>query len=483
MLLAKLCTYYMEKPLKNSFLKEVWSFFISLKLTIFVLIIISLTSIIGTIIPQNESPYVYLKYYKPSTYKLFKLLGFDNMYHSWWFTALLTLFTLNLICCSLNRFPSIRKFLTRKEKDLDDQLMQSLPLKKTFRLKKWSDSTREEIIQIVKKYVHMPTVRQSSPGTVSLFAGKGKYTRLGFYITHLGIVLIIIGGIIGNYGYQGFMKVVEGETNDTITLKGTARQKKLDFAIRCDDFELSLYQGSQRPKDYKSSLTIIDGGKETVKKVIEVNDPLYYKGIYIYQSSYGSVSDRGEVLLSIEPRTGEKKARRYRTKVGERFRLEGKGYEVEVKRFVPDFTLGQDQKVVSRSQELKNPAVQIALFKDKNLLYEKWIFAKFPDFHGSEKGEYKISFLEFSGKEYTGLQLTKDPGIWIVWAGCILLTLGCYIIFFMDHRRLWIKVESKKDEYLVTMAGTSNKNLAYFSKVFEQIHQELKKTGKSPSQF
>ena len=136
--------------MKNSFFKDLWSFLTSLQLTIITLIVVSITSIIGTIIPQNESPYVYLKYYKPSTYKLFKLLSLDNMYHSWWFTALLTLFTLNLICCSLNRFPSIRKFLTRKEKDLDDQLIQSLPLKKTFRLKEFSDHTKDEIIRIVK---------------------------------------------------------------------------------------------------------------------------------------------------------------------------------------------------------------------------------------------------------------------------------------------------------------------------------------------
>ncbi len=468
--------------MKNSFAKDLWSFLTSLKLTIFTLIIVSITSILGTIIPQNESPYVYLKYYKPSTYKLFKLLSLDNMYHSWWFTALLTLFTLNLICCSLNRFPSIRKFLTRKERDLDDQLIQSLPLKKTFRLKNWSDSTREEIIQIVKKYVHMPTVRQPSPETVNLFAGKGKYTRLGFYVTHLGIVLIIIGGIIGNYGYQGFMKVVEGETNDTITLKGTTKQKKLDFSVRCDDFELSLYPGSQKPKDFKSSLTIIDGGKEVTKKIIEVNDPLNYKGVFIYQSSYGTAPGQGEVFLSVKQKEGAKKARKYKAKIGERFTLEEQGYEVAVKRFVPDFTIGQDKKVVSRSQELRNPAVQIALLKDKTLLYEKWVFSKFPDFHGSEKEIYQFTFLSFSGKEYTGLQLTRDPGVWTVWVGCILLTLGCYIIFFMDHRRLWIKVEPKKDEYLVTMAGTSNKNMVYFSKIFEQIHQELKKTGKSPSQ-
>ncbi|MBE9542407.1 MAG: cytochrome c biogenesis protein ResB [Proteobacteria bacterium] len=465
--------------MKNSFLKNLWAFITSLKLTIIILLILSVTSIIGTIIPQNELPYVYLKYYKPSTYKLFQLLSFDNMYHSWWFTTLLALFTLNLICCSFRRFPNFWRLITQKERDLDDKLLQSLPLKKTFRLKELSDHTRSELSRIVQKHVHKPTILHTSSDALSLFAGKGKYTRLGFFITHLGIALIIIGGIIGNYGYQGFTNVVEGEASDTITLRGTTRQKKLDFSIRCDDFEVSFYQGGQRPKDYKSNLTIIDGGKEVKKKLIEVNDPLYYKGVYIYQSSYGTVPDQGNVILSAAPKADAKKARKYKVEVGKSITLEDKRYEVKVMRFVPDFSMGKNNKVVNRSQEMRNPAVQIALFKDNILVYKKWIFSKFPDFHGSEKGDYRFSFLDFSGKEYTGLQLTKDPGVWVVWSGCFLLTLGCYLLFFMSHQRLWIIVENKKGEYIVNMAGTSNKNMLSFTEVFDQIHQELKKIGKS----
>lgn len=465
--------------MKNSFLKDLWSFITSLKLTIIILIILSVTSIIGTIIPQNELPHIYLKYYKPSTYNLFKLLSLDNMYHSWWFTSLLALFTLNLICCSLKRFPSFLKLIIQKEKGFDDQLLQSLPLKKTFRLKDFSEHTKDELSRIVQKHIRKPSTRQTSPDNFSMFSEKGKYTRLGFYITHLGIVLIIIGGIIGNYGYQGFMNVVEGEISDTITLRGTTRQKKLDFSIRCDDFEASFYQEGQRPKDYKSNLTIIDGGKEVKKKLIEVNDPLYYKGVYIYQSSYGTVPDQGNVILSAAPRADAKKARKYKVEIGKSITLEDKRYEVKVKRFVPDFSMGKNNKVVNRSQEPRNPAVQIALFKDNILDYEKWIFSKFPDFHGSEKGDYRFSFLDFSGKEYTGLQLTKDPGVWVVWGGCFLLTLGCYLVFFMSHQRLWVNVENKNGEYVVTMAGTSNKNMLDFTKIFDQIHQELKKIGKS----
>ena len=465
--------------MKKSFTSSVWSFFISLKLTIFILIIISIASIIGTIIPQKELPYVYLRAFKPSTYELMRLLSFDNMYESWWFMALLTLFTLNLICCTINRFPSFWRFITQKEKDLDDQLIKTLPLKKTLRLKAFDERTRNLITRSVQKYVHKPTALKSTPESFSLFAESGKYTRASFYVTHLGIVLIIIGGLLGNLGYQGYMQVVEGRTNDTIRLRGSTQEKKLDFSIRCDDFQVTFYEGSQRPKDFTSKLTIIDGGKEVKEKLIEVNDPLQYKGVFIYQSSYGTAPGDGQVLLEVTPKTGAQQAKRYRIGVGERLPLEDEGYELAVKRFVPDFSMGQNNEVINRSQEMRNPAAQITLIKDGNPVEEKWVFANFPDFHGGQKGPYTFKFLNFAGREYTGLQLTRDPGVWVVWAGCFFLCLGCYLICFASHQRLWLKVDPKKDEYLLTLAGTSSKNMLSFTKTFDRICLELKQIAKA----
>jgi cytochrome c biogenesis protein len=465
--------------LKKSFTSSLWSFFTSLKLTIFILIIISIASIIGTIIPQKELPYVYLRTFKPSTYELMRLLSLDNMYESWWFMALLTLFTFNLICCTLNRFPGFWRFITQTAKDLDDQLIKTLPLKKTLRLKVFNEETRNLLNRSVQKHVRKPTALQSTPGNYSLFAESGKYTRTSFYITHLGIVLIIIGGILGNLGYQGYMQVVEGKSNNTIRLRGSTQQKTLDFSIRCDDFEVTFYEGSQRPKDFTSKLTIIDGGEEVKQKVIEVNDPLQYKGVFIYQSSYGTAPDEGRVVLDVAPQTGSQQAKRYTIGVGDRLPLEDEGYELAVKRFVPDFSMGQNNQVVSRSQEPRNPAVQIALIKDGAPVEEKWIFAKFPDFHGAQKGPYNFTFVNFSAREYTGLQLTRDPGVWVVWAGCFFLCLGCYLLCFSSHQRLWLKVDPKKDGYLLTLAGTSNKNMLSFTKTFERIYLELKKIGKA----
>ncbi len=63
----------------------------------------------------------------------------------------------------------------------------------------------------------------------------------------------------------------------------------LGFSVRCDDFEVEFYENSQMPREYKSWLTVIEDGKEVMRKAIEVNDPLTYKGITFYQASYGMI--------------------------------------------------------------------------------------------------------------------------------------------------------------------------------------------------
>ena len=79
----------------DSPLDSVWKFFASVRLTIVLLLTLAITSIIGTLIPQNEAPQAYLEAFGPSLYRFFDLLGFLDLYHSWWYQALMLLLALN----------------------------------------------------------------------------------------------------------------------------------------------------------------------------------------------------------------------------------------------------------------------------------------------------------------------------------------------------------------------------------------------------
>jgi len=57
---------------------KVWDFLTSLKLVLFLLLILSAVSIVGTIIQQNKPLQMYYRSYDPGTVDLFNKLGLDR---------------------------------------------------------------------------------------------------------------------------------------------------------------------------------------------------------------------------------------------------------------------------------------------------------------------------------------------------------------------------------------------------------------------
>jgi cytochrome c biogenesis protein len=87
----------------------------------------------------------------------------------------------------------------------------------------------------------------------------------------------------------------------------------------------------------------------------------------------------------------------------------------------------------------------------------------------------KIEFLDLWGVEYTGLQVRKDPGVWVVYLGCIAMSLGLLIAFFMSHRKIWIRIAEDKNNSKVIIGATANKNRAAFERKIDKIISGLTK--------
>ena len=96
--------------------QKVFRIVADLRFSIFILLLISLFSIIGTIIEQDQSIETYKLNY-PLTNPVFGFLtwdrilqfGLDHVYKTWWFFLLIFLFGLSLISCSfLQQLPSLK---------------------------------------------------------------------------------------------------------------------------------------------------------------------------------------------------------------------------------------------------------------------------------------------------------------------------------------------------------------------------------------
>jgi cytochrome c biogenesis protein len=85
-----------------------------------------------------------------------------------------------------------------------------------------------------------------------------------------------------------------------------------------------------------------------------------------------------------------------------------------------------------------------------------------PKFDAMRRGALIISArADLARKEpryYAGLQITKDPGVGLVYTGFILMIAGCIICFFMSHRQVVVEVRGRGDHCDIMVSGTANKN-------------------------
>jgi cytochrome c biogenesis protein len=74
---------------------------------------------------------------------------------------------------------------------------------------------------------------------------------------------------------------------------------------------------------------------------------------------------------------------------------------------------------------------------------------------------------------FTGLEITKDPGIWVVWVGFALILFGLYANFFVYFRKIYIRYTS----YGLIVAGIAFKNKEAFKKEFEKFKIRASENG------
>lgn len=529
-----------ETPANPGMLTSLYHFFNSIRLTVFLFITLGLVSIAGTIIEQGADPSKYAQIYSENTIRIFHMLGLFDMYHTLWFFTLLLLLLVNLIVCTIERLPRVFRFARNIKPVLKEGDEKKYPFAASIRM---SGNSPEDVEALLRRYVRLPVwillldaaavafavflvfqyslnvlefaafivvpmayivllnfrgrvVRTEEEGTVYLFVNQWLLSRFGVYITHVSILIIFLGAIIGSlFGFKGFMAINEGETKNRMFLRqdklvdsvsasvsalfsrdsgadpsqnpeGGAQFKVLPFAIRCDDFSISYYPNTGRPKDYTSDLTVVRDGKDTEEKTIEVNDPLVVDKIYFYQSSYGQSGRPGLVVLSVTPPDGE--ARDYRTPVNGSFHIQGTDVDVQVQSFLPDFTI-ENGHVRQRSAEMINPAVYLSAARGEKPLFSGWLFPNYPDY-SLKTGKYVVRFKDYWGSQYTGLQVAYDPGVEIVWIGCSLLVVGLMISFFNSHQRIWARVRGNE----VVLAGSAHKNRMAFEKKFNDLKHLLK---------
>jgi len=436
------------------FKNPIMRFLSSIKLAIFLLLSLAATSIIGTILPQGQPLPFYFQRYGETLGQIIKFLHLYDTYHSWWYVALLSLFSINLTLCSLKRLPFSLELFRRDPLAVDPKKLIRMPISKELKLKIPFQELDPKIEKVLSKKLRR-FERVSFEDGVLFLKDRFRWSYFSVYVVHFSLLIIILGAIIGAiWGFRGEITLMEGESTDQVLVRSKKhRSIPLNFTIRCDKFYIDFYPNGM-PKEYRSEITIFEDGKEVLKGAIRVNAPLTYKRITFYQATYNTFA-KIKLRLLQGPRQKD----------------------IEIGPFSQ--AIWEDAKLRVGLLDFRQahglPAARVWLAKVGEPPLAFWVLKGHPR-RIELKGEPVIVILEDAVPIYaTGLQVKKDPGVPLVWLGFSLLILGIFTALFFAHQRYWIAVLPSEKGSRVILAGFSPKARQKVKQTIDELAVEIER--------
>lgn len=299
-----------------------------MRFAVSMLVVISIASIIGTVLKQNEPYENYIIKFGQFWFEIFKTLGLFDVYHALWFLVILLFLVISTSICIYRNSPSmVREWKAFKEHAAEKSLRafsHQASFKSTVNQQSADmTETRNKLAQYLSGQGFKFKFKTQQNGDELIAAKAGTHQRLGYIFTHVAMVVIFFGGLLdgnltlkiqelfgnkkielrdipesqvpaisrlgpNNKSFRANMTLPEGTSDDVafVRVRDGYLVQELPFRVSLKDFRIEHYATGQ-PKSFESDIEIIDSDlKEPLKKTISVNNPLIYKGIAIYQSDF-----------------------------------------------------------------------------------------------------------------------------------------------------------------------------------------------------
>lgn len=414
--------------------QQVFRTIADLRFAIFILLLISVCSIAGTVIEQDQSLEIYKANY-PLTNPVFGFLtwnkilqfGLDHVYKTWWFFTLIFLFGLSLICCTfLQQLPSLK--VARR--------CQFFRTPKQF--------SKLKIFTILKGFSFTKLLARMNRENYSIFqqkniiyAYKGLIGRIAPILVHFSMIFILVGTIIGSlFGFKAQEIVPKTENFHIQNILSNGELTLIPkTSTRINDFWIT-YNKNKTISQFYSDLSVLNKeGIEIDRKTISVNSPLIYDNVYYYQTDWSLT--------------------------GLRFNINNEE-TIEY----PLINLGNNQgKVwltwIANTKTLNEGLIAII----DNLEGYCSIYNDSGQFLGNielnETRNFKKSFTLLEIISSTGIQIKKDPGIPIIYGGFLFLMIST-LISYITYSQIWI---IRKDQQIF-IGGTTNRAIFDFELEF-----------------
>ena len=385
-----------------------WLF--SLHLGIVLFILISIYAVFATLLPQGLPVTHYLEQYHFGAVII--ALGLHNAYSSWIFRFLMVLLIINLTGCTTKLIPSQRK---RFHPDFT-------PSPKPNAENLWNEQL--SLDQVKKHFSKKGFKWFQKDGEI--WGVKHRFGVFGSTVTHIGIIIIVLGSFVGNFfAQEGFFNLMPGEQ---------ATFHDHNFSVQLDDFYFDFREDNS-VKQYYSDLTVLRNEESVKETTIWVNRPMKFDGIHFYQASYGWAS-----RLKITDIEGNVEMNRF-LRNDESVFFEPAHLTIHLFGYFPDFAMGHNDMPLTMSEREINPHYAVVLYHFGEFIDS---FIMNPNQSFTYQG-YEITFSDSA--LYTGLIYRRDHGYYLVLLGCFLLMAGLIMAFYTYPKYILMR----KDElYAVT---------------------------------
>lgn len=294
----------------------------SMRFAISALAIVSIASAIGTVLQQNQPPINYINQFGQFWAEIFGALALYSIYNAPWFIGVLGFLLASTSLCVIRNTPKMVAEMRSWRDKIREQSFQVFPHRADAASTLAPQAAAERAVQWLHEAGYK-TKQLPRDGAILIAAKRGAANRLGYIFAHAAIVIVCVGGMLDsdlplrmqmlfgdkqpmrlsepvdtvpasgrlaadNPSFRGSVLIPEGKSSDVaiVNWRDGSFLQDLPFDITLKRFVIDYYPTGM-PKLFASEVTVRD--KETGKQFdanIQVNHPLHYKGLVVYQSSF-----------------------------------------------------------------------------------------------------------------------------------------------------------------------------------------------------
>jgi cytochrome c biogenesis protein len=422
------------------------------------LVLVAVATLIGTALPQtpmtgDSAGEQLSKTFGENVYlKIIKPLGFDQVFRTTWYRFLMLLIVASVTLCAWARTKTASA-LSKKRSPVTSEKGIS-----TFRFTGSENfKDKQSAVDWVTKNLPGSGYKLTSEekgDEVHYFGQRNLTSKWMLVAMHYSFIFILLGAIAGGLlGSEEQAVIMEGETWSTKDNKATVRLNDYWMEFHQKDYpnEMALLSGGM-PSDFKSQVDVLDENNQVLRDyTIEVNYPLSRSGYKFYQTSWGfepvlSAYKNGELADRIivendTPFTLADSDKAFfipfkQIVAGKLIKIDGQLEDIPPTCILYEVQLDQQDTGSTPIKPVTQAGGGTGIFR----LGDSVEFT-------TASGVYKLAFDGM--REYTVLQVKRDPGVGIVFFGFILCVLGGTWGLFLSYGTARAMIFKKEKNWVV----------------------------------